>query len=132
MTSIKKNYIFTLLYQVFLVIVPLVVTPYISRVLTPSGVGQISYTQSTITYFTMIASLGFAVYSQREIAKNQGDKYKQTLIFWETNICRALSSIISLVLCLILCSINVFGDYTNIMYIMSINILAIIFDISFL
>ena len=64
MQSVKKNYIFNLIYQAFLVIVPLVVTPYISRVLKPDGVGQYSYSYSIITYFTVVAALGFATYSQ--------------------------------------------------------------------
>ena len=38
--SIKKNYFYNLAYQIFMIIVPLIVTPYVSRVLTPEGVGH--------------------------------------------------------------------------------------------
>ena len=89
--SVKKNYIYNVIYQVFLVIVPLVVTPYISRVLSPEGIGQYSYTYSLITYFTIFGALGFGYYAQREIAKYQNDKYMQSKVFWEVNICRLLS-----------------------------------------
>ena len=49
--SVKKNYIYNLIYQLFLVIVPLVVTPYVSRVLQPEGVGAYSFSFSIINYF---------------------------------------------------------------------------------
>ncbi len=32
-TSIKKNYIFNLMYEILAIIVPFITTPYISRVL---------------------------------------------------------------------------------------------------
>ena len=52
--NIKKNYIFNLSYQLLLIIVPLLVTPYISRVLTASAIGQYSFSFSIITYFKSI------------------------------------------------------------------------------
>ena len=49
--SIKKNYIFNTLYQVFALIVPLITAPYIARVLGPAGVGKYSYTYSIVSIF---------------------------------------------------------------------------------
>ena len=71
--NIKKNYVFNVIYQLFLMIVPLVVTPYVSRVLLPEGVGKYSFTSSIITYFTIFGALGFGFYAQREIAKHQNE-----------------------------------------------------------
>ena len=129
--SVKKNYIYNVIYQVFLVIVPLVVTPYISRVLSPEGIGQYSYTYSLITYFTIFGALGFGYYAQREIAKYQNDKYMQSKVFWEVNICRLLSVGIALAVNLILCFTKVYGDYELLMLLFSINIIATAFDIAF-
>lgn len=129
--SIKKNYIYNLIYQIFLLIVPLVVTPYVSRVLTPEGIGQYSYTYSLITYFTIFSSLGFGYYAQREIAKFQNDNYNQTKVFWEVNICRLFPVMLALILNLILCFTNCYGTYKNIMLAFSINIVAVAFDIAF-
>ena len=132
MQSVKKNYIFNLIYQAFLVIVPLVVTPYISRVLKPDGVGQYSYSYSIITYFTVVAALGFATYSQRCVAREREDKYEKSKIFWETILCRLFSVLLSFLTCFVLLVANVFGKYSVLIGILSINILAIGLDVTFL
>lgn len=130
--SVKKNYIYNLIYQIFLLIVPLVTTPYISRVLLADGVGKYSFSHSIMCYFTMFASLGFGYYAQREIAKYQGNIEKQTTVFFEIIICRLLPVSISLIVNLILWFTNVYGDYSLLMLIFSLNIINVAFDISFL
>ena len=79
------------------------VIPYVSRVLLADGVGKYSYTASIANYFVMFASLGITMYIQREIANHQGDKHKQSVIFWETNIIKFVTSFLSLALFIILC-----------------------------
>ncbi len=130
--SIKKNYIYNVIYRVFAIIVPLIVTPYVSRVLTAEGVGQYSYAYSLITYFTLFGAFGFEQYARREIAKYQNDKHSQSKIFWEIVLCRFVSVGISLAINLILCFSHIYGSYEALMYIFSINIIATGFDIAFL
>lgn len=129
--SARRNYIYNLIYQIFLLIVPIVLTPYISRVLLPEGVGQYSFANSINTYFTIFAALGFLTYGQREIANKQGDKKAQTIVFWEIVVCRTGAVIVAIAVNLILCFTNVYASYTSLMLIMSINILAVAFDITF-
>ena len=129
--NVKKNYIYNLIYQIFLLIVPLVLTPYVSRVLGADGVGKYSFSYSLITYFTILANIGFTYYGQREIAKYQNDDYSKSKAFWEILICRFLFVIISLGLNLILYSLNVYGSYSQLMLILSINVLAVGFDVTY-
>ncbi len=129
--SIKKNYIYNVIYQILIIIIPVVVTPYISRVLDPEGVGQYSFSLSLITYFTIFASLGFGTYAQREVAKHQNDKQKQTIVFWEIFLCRLIPVFLSLMLNFILAFCGVYCQYTNLMLLFSINIIAIAVDITF-
>ena len=42
--NIKKNYIYNLLFQVLTPAIPLISTPYISRILGAKGIGAYSYT----------------------------------------------------------------------------------------
>ena len=56
--SVSTNYIYNLLYQIFIIILPIITTPYLSRVLGAEGIGIYSYTTSIITYFTLVGSLG--------------------------------------------------------------------------
>ena len=130
--NIKKNYIYNVIYQVLLIIIPIITTPYVSHVLLPEGVGQYSFTSSLINYYLLFASLGFGIYAQREIAKFQGNKKEQSIVFWEINICRLISVFISLLLNIIFVFTNVYGNNSLLMLIFSINIISVAFDISFL
>ena len=49
--SITKNYLYNLIYQILIIIVPLFTTPYLSRVLGAENIGIYSYTLSIATYF---------------------------------------------------------------------------------
>ena len=94
-SSITKNYIYNLLYQITLLVLPLVTTPYISRVLGAENIGIYSYTISISAYFILFGSLGTALYGQREIAYTQKDKNKCTITFWEIIILRTITMLIS-------------------------------------
>ena len=66
--SVKKNYIYNMVFQILRVIAPLLVTPYVSRVLSSESIGTYGFTISIVTYFILIGSLGIDLYGQREIA----------------------------------------------------------------
>ena len=131
--SITKNYLYNLIYQILLIIIPIITTPYVSRVLGADGVGKFSFSSSIVSYFVIFASLGFGYYAQREIAKYQDNKKKQSEIFWEIIIVRSVSVLTALIVYFTAIFLGVFKDgYTLLMIILSINILAVAFDISFL
>jgi O-antigen/teichoic acid export membrane protein len=92
--SIKKNYIYNTIYQIFTLITPLITAPYISRVLGAEGIGIQSYTNSIATYFTLIAALGTAQYGQREIAMLRDNKHECSKTFWEIEILSVISTLI--------------------------------------
>lgn len=126
--SVIKNYIYNLGYQILVLILPLITTPYVSRVLGAEGVGIYSYTISIVTYFTLFGSLGIAMYAEREIAYVQDDRKKRSNIFWETVILRAITLTISMI---IFYFVFVFeGEYSTYYKILLLEILANIFDIS--
>lgn len=130
--KITKNYIYNLIYQIFTLLTPFVVTPYISRVLGSYGIGQYSFTYSIVTYFVLFAAFGFGYYAQREIARYQGDKIEQSTIFWEIFFARLISVGISLLVYIILIDQNTFGEaYSILLHIFIINIVATSFDITF-
>lgn len=131
--SVTKNYLYNLIYQILLIIIPIITTPYVSRVLGADGVGKFSFSNSIASYFVIFASLGFGYYAQREIAKYQDNKKKQSEIFWEIIIVRFVSVSTALIVYFAAIVLGVFKEeYTLLMIILSINILAVAFDISFL
>lgn len=89
-TSLKSNYIYNLSYQLLALILPLITTPYISRVLNADNVGTYSYTTSIVTYFSMFAVLGTETYGQLQIACEQGNKTSTSILFWEIFSLRAV------------------------------------------
>ena len=81
--SIKKNYLYNLSYQILVMLLPFITTPYVSRILGVTNIGIYSYTLSISTFFILFGSLGVALYGQREIAFVQEDKKKYSKIFWD-------------------------------------------------
>ena len=64
------------------IILPLITTPYISRVLGPDKIGQYSYTYSIAYYFVMFILLGLNNYGNRTIAMLKNDKKKLSKAFY--------------------------------------------------
>ena len=95
--SIAKNYIYNMVYQVLILILPLITTPYLSRVLGAEGIGIYSYTYAIVTYFILFGSLGVALYGQREIAYAQENPEKRKKIFIEIVIFRFITIMIATV-----------------------------------
>ena len=96
--SVAKNYIYNLIYQVLILILPLVTAPYISRVLGAENIGIYSFTLSISAYFILFGSLGIALYGQREIAYNQKNKKKYSVTFWEINLLRAITMFVAIII----------------------------------
>ncbi len=126
--SVKKNYIYNLLYQILVMIIPLITTPYLSRVLGAENIGIYSYTLSITTYFILFGSLGVAMYGQREIAYVQDDIRKRSRAFYEIFIMRLLALAVSLFIFYI--SFCLHGEYSIYYKILVFEIIATIFDIS--
>lgn len=72
--SIKVNFIYTICYEVLIIILPIITSPYVSRVLGAERIGIYSYTYSIANYFVMFSMLGLANYGNREISKCRDDK----------------------------------------------------------
>ena len=126
--SITKNYIYNLIYQLFLIIIPLFTTPYLTRVLGAEKLGIYSYTYSIVTIFFLIAAIGINTYGQREIAYHQDNKKKRSIIFIELMIIRTFSTVFSLLLLILFSLIT--PRYSIYYQIFSIYILANLFDIT--
>ena len=99
--SVKKNYIYRLLYEILILIMPFITTPYVSRVLGADGVGIYSFTTSIMSYFTLFAALGTASYGAREIAQHRDDKKVASKLFWEIELMTVGTSLICLVIWII-------------------------------
>ena len=78
-----KNYIYNLIYQVTMLLIPLVTAPYLARILGVDGIGIYSYYYSVAYYFGLFVMLGINNYGNRSIAKCLGDQDKINKVFCE-------------------------------------------------
>lgn len=72
--SIKGNTIYNLIKSISSYIFPLIVFPYISRVLQVESIGKINFSNSYVSYFSLLATLGIYPYAVRECAKVKNNK----------------------------------------------------------
>lgn len=128
--SIAKNYIYNLIYQMLTILLPLVTTPYLSRVLGAEPIGIYGYTISIVTYFILFGTLGLSMYGQREIAYKAQNKKERSKIFWEIIIIRTITLSISILLFYLIYGRT--GDYAIYYRILIIQLAANLFDISWL
>lgn len=80
--SLKKNIGFQTAYQVLITCLPLITSPYLSRVLGASQLGVYSFVSSVMSYFALFAMLGTANHGTRSIAACGDDKKKRSDTFW--------------------------------------------------
>lgn len=95
--TLYKNYAFNSIYQLLILIIPLFLTPFITRVLGPENIGQYSFTRSIVTYFVLFGTVGSNMYAQREIAYAGSNEQKRSLVFWEILAIRCILLGISLI-----------------------------------
>lgn len=128
--SLLKNYIYNTVYQLLVMLTPLITTPYISRILGAENIGIYSFSTSIVSYFTLFATLGTTIYGQREISYLQDDREKRTEVFWNIEV----FSCINTVLWLILYGIYIWLVCDNVIVysILVMNVIAVAFDITWL
>ena len=81
--NIKKNFIYSVSYQILTIILPLITAPYVTRVLGAKGLGVYSKTQAWAHYFLLFAMLGVNNYGNRAIARVRDNREKASKTFWE-------------------------------------------------
>lgn len=72
--SIKRNLIMNVLVTLSGVVNPLIVLPYVSRVLHPAGTGRVYFASSVISVFMLLAQMGIPVYGIRACARVRDDR----------------------------------------------------------
>jgi O-antigen/teichoic acid export membrane protein len=126
--KILKNYTYNMIYQMLLMLIPLVTVPYISRTLGATGIGIYSYTYSIVQYFILLGNLGISMYGVRSIAYVRESDVKRSKVFFELMIIKLVMFIISVLLYGLF--IFLYKEYTFIFILQGIFIVASAVDIS--
>lgn len=96
--TLKKNMLFQAIYEMLILILPLVTSPYIARVIGAEGLGIYSYTYSVAYYFVIFANLGLQNYGNRAIAKCRDNEVEKCKTFSEIFIIHTVTTVVSVVL----------------------------------
>ena len=129
--NVKKNFVYNIIYQVLVLIIPIITAPYLSRIIGKYGIGVYSYTHSIVNYFMLITLLGVNNYGNRTIAKVRDDKEKLSKTFWSIYLFQLLIGCIMLIIYFVY--VFAFVDkYKNIALIQSIFIISAMLDINWL
>ncbi|MDE6578583.1 MAG: flippase [Muribaculaceae bacterium] len=113
MASVKVNITLNVINTVLGLLFPLITFPYVSRILMPSGIGQIQFYQSIINYIVLLSSLGIPLYSVREIAKVRDDEVVRNRTTAEILTLHGLLSIIGyLIVFVLICTVTkIYSDW---------------------
>lgn len=129
MSNIKKNLIYNIAYQILIVIVPFITSPYLARTLGSQKIGIYSYTYSIAFYFMIIAVLGVSNYGNRSIAKVRDNKEKLNLTFSSIYVVQMTMSILMIIAYVIYLSF-IAGEFKIISIIQGMYIIANALDIT--
>ncbi len=109
-SSTAMNFIYNMIYQVSLVILPLITSPYLSRVVGSNGLGNYSYSYSVAYYFYLFGMLGINNYGNRNIAAIRDDKdlldYTFSRIYYFQLIVAGTASVLYFLYCVLFCKVN--------------------------
>lgn len=95
--SVYKNSIYNMFYKGFTALFPLLTTTYISKILLAEGVGKVSYANTIVMYFLLVASLGIPFYGVKAIAQKSNNKKKLTATFIELFSLNAITTTICII-----------------------------------
>ena len=102
--SIKKNSIYNIIKTLSTIIIPLIIFPYVSRVLLPDNIGKVNWSKTFVNYFELIATLGISTYAIRSCSRKKDNKDDLGQIaseIFSINILSTILAYISLIVCLL-------------------------------
>ena len=93
--GLKKNFLYSISYQILSIILPLITAPYVTRVLGAKSLGIYSKSQALANYFFLFAMLGVNNYGNRAIARVRDRRDEVSKTFWEIYSFQVITAVIS-------------------------------------
>lgn len=105
-SDLFKNISSLALIQVGNYIIPLLIIPYISRIIGIENYGSLEYARTIVLYFTIFLDYGFNLSSTREISVHRDNKELVNRIVTNTYIAKGILLLISIIVFIPLVSLN--------------------------
>lgn len=126
--KLMKNMMYNTVYQVLILILPLITAPYVSRTLGTTGVGIYSSTAAWLGYFVLAGGLGITLYGNREIAYHQKDKESRSRVFYELLSLKFITVALALIAYLVFVFLQ--NKWQPYFLLQGITLIAVAFDVS--
>lgn len=126
--KVLKNYAYNLSYQLLVIILPIITTPYVTRIFSSDDLGTYGYFNSIVTYFILLATLGVANYGTKVISGHREEIGEN---FWGIYSLQIGATAFSLFLYAILCFLFPFMQ-NPVAYILGLSLVSKGLDISWL
>ena len=120
----KINAVLNIIKTVAILLFPLITFPVVSIALGPENVGKVDFSNSFISYFTLIASLGISAYAIRECSVLRHDREKLSKVASEIFSINIITTVIAYaLLALAFVIYKKIGDYRLLILISSTTLL---------
>lgn len=100
--SVSQNIILNIVKQLSTIVFPLIIFPYVSRVLQAENYGKENFSYSIISYFMLIAAMGIGSYAIREGARVRSNKKEFQLFTNQIFTINLITTCISFILLILL------------------------------
>lgn len=100
--SLSINAVFSIALQFSAMLFPIIVTPYISKVLDIGDIGKINFSTSVVNLFLILTIFGTVTYGAKEVAKRKSNEHELNNFISEMLVIKLITSISSILIYLAL------------------------------
>lgn len=125
MGKLARNYVYNIIYQILVLVAPIVTAPYLARVLGAELLGTANYVVTVAGVFTTIGLLGMQNYAIREIAYVKKSKLTLERSFYELYAARLILMVVTVLVYLVYIDVS---KYPTLMWIQIMYVIAAFID----
>lgn len=130
--KLVNNYLYNVLYQIFVLVTPLITVPYVTRTLGATVAGINDWTAGNVQWFVLLGQLGVSIYGNKTIAQHRDDKQQRSRIFWEIFVMQLISMGLSFAFYLCYVFLGYEIQYRTYALIQAISLISVSLDITWL
>lgn len=99
--SVKKNFFYSSILTVSNYLFPMIVFPYVSRVLGVTNIGICNFVDSIVNYFMLFSMMGITVMGIREISSVKSDRMEMSRSFFSLIVINGIFTVLSAIALLV-------------------------------
>ena len=120
--TLFENFSYLALLQIINLVIPVLIFPYLIRVLGKETYGLIVFAQSIVGYFLILVSFGFNITSTQKVSISRDNKNKLGEIVCSVFILKTIFFVASFILLFLLLKINTFSNLNKTLFYLTMTI----------